>query len=395
MVGVRTPIGRYRGIQPIELDWTRGQLLVLGNTSVISNPINTQTDWVAEIACDNPCWYTIAPAGTSAVPVAAKAGAGSQYLPPNSPRYIYVPAGWVVAVVSASGAGNFTIVPSFPGVTGTTPFLLDQLSATSTAAFSFRKLRAAYTGGAMSVRRGSDSTTATIGFTPTGDFDLTGYTAFVGVSGSGLGNGFIATWFDQSTGTNNATQATAGNQPQIILNTQNGRPCARGNGTSVSMATTGGANLANPETLLLTARLNLAPGAYANFVEYSTTQTVDQSSAIGAGDVNWWFGGSNLDGAVYDSTVSFDTNTHNFIKIANGTTLTFYLDSGGASTGGGAITGFSGGNTHIGLFAQSADVSPANFLQGDLFEFVAFQAAFTAGQVSVGYSNPKAYFRTP
>jgi hypothetical protein len=100
---------------------------------------------------------------------------------------------------------------------------LDQLSAPSAAAYSLRKLRNAYTGSAIRVRRSSDNAELDIGFAASGDLNTTALLTFVG-----SGNGFVATWYDQSGNGRNAAQATAGSQPQIVSNgaieTQNGRP---------------------------------------------------------------------------------------------------------------------------------------------------------------------------
>jgi len=79
------------------------------------------------------------------------------------------------------------------------------------AAYSVRKLRTAYSGSAIRVRRSSDNTESDIGFTALGNLDTTALTTFC--SGT---NGFVTTWYDQSGNARNATQTTASNQPQIV-----------------------------------------------------------------------------------------------------------------------------------------------------------------------------------
>ena len=88
--------------------------------------------------------------------------------------------------------------------------LLDTYSGAA-AAYSLRKLRTAYTGSAIRVRRASDNTEQDIGFTALGALDTTTLTTFC--SGT---NGFVKTWYDQSGNSANATQSTAANQPQIV-----------------------------------------------------------------------------------------------------------------------------------------------------------------------------------
>ena len=89
--------------------------------------------------------------------------------------------------------------------------LLDSYPNAS-AAYSLRKLRSAYAGNCIRVRRSSDNTEQNIGFVNNA-LDTTTLLTFCGV-----GNGFVTTWYDQSSNGNNATQTTAANQPQIVSN---------------------------------------------------------------------------------------------------------------------------------------------------------------------------------
>lgn len=93
-------------------------------------------------------------------------------------------------------------IQSFVGLLDTYP--------NAAAAYSVRKLRAAYTGSAIRVRRSSDNTEQDIGFSG-GNLDTTSLTSFCG-----SGDGFVTTWYDQSGNARNATQTTAANQPQIV-----------------------------------------------------------------------------------------------------------------------------------------------------------------------------------
>jgi hypothetical protein len=78
------------------------------------------------------------------------------------------------------------------------------------AAYSVRKLKAAYTGSAIRVRRSSDNTEQDIGFI-SNDLDTSSLASFCG-----SGNGFVTTWYDQSGNARDVTQETAANQPQIV-----------------------------------------------------------------------------------------------------------------------------------------------------------------------------------
>ena len=110
------------------------------------------------------------------------------------------------------------------------------------AAYSLRKLRTAYAGSAIRVRRSSDNAEADIGFTTAGDLDTVALLAHCGA-----GNGFVTTWYDQTTNTRNAIQATAANQPRMVnagvVETVSGRP---------AIFTTAGLSMSNAGAFLVT-----------------------------------------------------------------------------------------------------------------------------------------------
>lgn len=101
--------------------------------------------------------------------------------------------------------------------------VLDKLTVSPVRAYSTRKLRAAYSGNAIRVRRSSDNAEADIAFTPSGDLDETALLSHVGA-----GDGFISTWYDQSTLGLDAFEPTAANQPRIVssgtIDKKNSRP---------------------------------------------------------------------------------------------------------------------------------------------------------------------------
>jgi hypothetical protein len=90
-----------------------------------------------------------------------------------------------------------------------TPLLLDSYP-NAAVAYSLRKLRNAYSGNAIRVRRSSDNAEQDIGFI--GNLlDTASLLTFCGV-----GNGFVTTWYDQSVNNNNASIPTASSQAQIV-----------------------------------------------------------------------------------------------------------------------------------------------------------------------------------
>jgi hypothetical protein len=115
-------------------------------------------------------------------------------------------------------------------VTTLAPSLLLDLYPSAAAAYSVRKLRTAYTGSAIRVRRSSDNTEQNIGFV-NNVLDTSTLTSFC--SGT---NGFVTTWYDQSGNGRDATQTTASNQPQIVSSgsviTLNGKPSMKFDGSN-------------------------------------------------------------------------------------------------------------------------------------------------------------------
>ena len=101
--------------------------------------------------------------------------------------------------------------------------LLDTYTGAA-AAYSLRKLRTAYTGSAIRVRRSNDNAETDIGFNCFGELDTVSLAAHCGSN-----DGFVKTWYDQSGNANNATQTTAAQQPKIYdgstgVVTENGKP---------------------------------------------------------------------------------------------------------------------------------------------------------------------------
>lgn len=89
--------------------------------------------------------------------------------------------------------------------------LLDEVSG-AIGGFSFRKLRNAYTGNCIIVRRSNDNELDTIGFV-NNYLDTTKLKTFCGANSC-----FVRTWYDQSDGSlvANANQTTLANQPRIV-----------------------------------------------------------------------------------------------------------------------------------------------------------------------------------
>lgn len=126
------------------------------------------------------------------------------------------PAVTSTPTTTPSGTPAITTTPTLTTTPTTTPtpspvpLLLDTYP--SLVAYSLRKLRTAYTGSAIRVRRTSDNTEQDIGFV-NNQLDTSALSSFVGSS-----TGRITRWYNQgsSGGVNNFIQSSAGSQPFIV-----------------------------------------------------------------------------------------------------------------------------------------------------------------------------------
>jgi hypothetical protein len=87
--------------------------------------------------------------------------------------------------------------------------LLDTYTGAKVA-YAVTKLRTAYAGSCIRVRRDNDDAEQDIGFSGN-NLDESALTTFVGAN-----NAYVTTWYDQSGNGDNLTQATSTNQPQIV-----------------------------------------------------------------------------------------------------------------------------------------------------------------------------------
>jgi hypothetical protein len=109
------------------------------------------------------------------------------------------------------------------------PLPLDDIDADG--GYSTRKIRNAYSGPCLRVRRASDNAEADIAFNGVGDLDTAALLSHCGGS-----SGFVSVFYDQSGAGKDLSQSTAGNQPKIVnsgaVEVENGRPCVRFYGLS-------------------------------------------------------------------------------------------------------------------------------------------------------------------
>lgn len=270
-----------------------------------------------------------------------------------------------------------------------TSLLLDTYP-NAAAAYSVRKLRTAYAGSALRVRRSSDNAESDIGFDINGNLDESALTTFVGA-----GNGFVTTWYDQSGNGRNVTQSTAGNQPQIVASgvviKENSRPSMRFDGSNDNLFnTTTGFAVNNITQYVVSTRDTagvlqsvcstgiLAGSAIGFGFNYSDTnllsqQTRDLSTAIGSGDY------SNVQGNI--SLIS---------SINTSSAINTYYNGGNLISTPATLSGNS--NTYITLGARynTLNVS-ALFLNGKISEYVFWQNNLSANINAIN-NNINSYY---
>jgi hypothetical protein len=187
----------------------------------------------------------------------------------------------VLQVIANSNYG----IQTMPAVTLTiadddsTIMLLDQVSVTAAAAYSLRKLRAAYTGAALRVLRILDNAQQDIGFDGLGNLDTAALLSFIG-----SGTGYIIRWYDQSGNGRDTASAQGGRCVNAgILQTRQGRP-------SITQSTSEGQPIP----------IGYLPTAVNSYwtINYVAGQLVGANRRILSGDANsnnnwllgWWNG---------------------------------------------------------------------------------------------------------
>jgi hypothetical protein len=205
------------------------------------------------------------------------------------------------------------------------PLPLDTL-APAAGAYSFRKLRTAYAGPAMKLRRTTGGT-QDIGLTAGGDFDTAAASAFCAATTC-----FVDTWYDQSGNTGNVVQATTTAQPTYVADCGNGKPCIQASGAQSAPKLVTAANL-TPATgktsLNAVARRNVQSSAYCYPVSVGDGFPGNQLYIDGGGGSSAW---ALTDGTSFLTATPAEGVFHAVIGLINGAGSLIGID--GAETTG-------------------------------------------------------------
>ncbi len=271
---------------------------------------------------------------------------------------------------------------------------LDSLP-TPGAAYSVRRLRSAYAGPLIRVRRSSDNTELDISASGTGcgDLDTAALLAFVGA-----GNGFIRTWYDQSGNGLNITQTTNGNQPRIVSagtvdTITGGKPGVRWLGTPNAQALTAAAPFASSSELTVNMvhqevvrknswawilALNADPGG-----------RISTHMAWGDGVIYWDIGGCCAAPNRISTTMPVAVGTANvFSYVSSASTSTRAIYANGTSFLTGTPVTSTVSRVHLGSDGAAA-------MNGFFSEFLVFPNLLTSGERRTIELSQKTYYSTP
>jgi hypothetical protein len=202
--------------------------------------------------------------------------------------------------------------------------LLDTYSGAA-AAYSVRKLRNAHSGACMRIRRASDDAETDIGFDSNGDLDTAAIASHCGASA-----GYCVTWVDQSGNGNNATQSTAGSQPQIYngtaVVTENGKPALDLDGND-NLRVLFASAYSQPNNYFVTATLDTTASATVLLSGHTSSSKRNQPE-LTSGNLWQMYAGSAL-----TSSTSGDTDQHLHNCLFNGASSEYYLDGSSIASG--------------------------------------------------------------
>lgn len=205
--------------------------------------------------------------------------------------------------------GRRVVIPSpgvqvwTPGIAAAASYVLDGISNVA-AAYSLRKLRSAYAGSAVRVRRSSDSTEQDIGFASDGEFDTAAFSSFIGG-----GTGYVKTWYDQSGNSRDLSQSTTDSQASIVLSILNSKPGLSFDGTNDFLRTSA-FTLNQPAhfVILLKLRTAVLNDYYFDGFSGDNSSLIETGPGSAADSATMYSGG-------YGANVSIGTTNFNILSV--------------------------------------------------------------------------------
>jgi len=300
-----------------------------------------------------------------------------------------LPTGTLTLSVTVSTAAGGTGAARTNSATPTlTARALDGLSPA--AAYSTRRLRSAYAGPLLQLRRSTDNATQDIGTTVAGGLDVIALTNFCGAASC-----FVTTWYDQSGNARHASQATASLQPRLVnagtLETENSLPSLYFSGAASATLKTANVALGFSSNTLVAVCRNIGTGA--------TTGGIIASGSGGWGVYYYSIVGYTLDGSGAGSTNSANTSpTSTFVQMsgvyASASTANSSIYLNGTLAENYTGTGVSVANTSspIELGGRTVGGFTTRVFTGRISEAVMFSGAITTTNRQALEQNQGAWF---
>jgi predicted RecA/RadA family phage recombinase len=265
-------------------------------------------------------------------------------------------------------------------------------------ASGLHKLRAAYTGPAVRVRRSSDNLEQDIGFNGN-DLDTVALRNF-----TGTGSGYIKTWYDQSGNVRHLTQTVAGRQARVInagvIDVLNAKPTAVFDGiddyytdSNTGLYAAGSATL----SVVMKAPTPTAAATKVLVSESSNTATYEKPAyrLLRSSEARLNVQIASQDAYVFAKSAgsAFDDRGHAAYSTDTGSVITTHVDG---------ILGVNSpytrsGTLNLNNFSVGASVQAAtnNYYLGSLSEFTTWTSALSSTQQAPGQANQKSYYALP
>ncbi len=263
------------------------------------------------------------------------------------------------------------------------------------AAYSVRRLRSAYSGPLIRVRRSSDNAELDINASGTGcgDLDIIALTAFAGANSA-----FVKTWYDQSGNGHNVSQTVNGNQPRIVnsgtLDVINGaRAGLRWIGSIAGQMLVATAPF--PSSGELTVNMVHKEVGRKNSWAWMLATDSDPGGRIsthmawGDGRIYWDIGGCCGSPNRIQTTMPVSvgsTNVFSFVSSASASSRAIYANGTSFLTG----TPVTSTVSRINLGSTGA-----NAMNGMFGEFLVFPNLLTSGERRTIELSQKTYYSTP
>jgi Alpha-L-arabinofuranosidase B, catalytic len=301
-------------------------------------------------------------------------------------RILFLLVGLLLALVALGAQAAMKAGPNMAGpghhrlraaAGGAPP--LDGL-ATPTGAYSFRKLRSAYAGNAVRLRRASDNAELDIGFLGATGFTGAPWNEAAATSHCAATTCFIKTRYDQSGAAKDLVQASAAAQPPLIFNCKGVLPCWRiASSATLSWATSTTTPATGVVSISVVANRDSGTGSCFWLRQNVNNNRLQATSAV----ANQWvlFGGT---GGTITAVVT-DGAWHAAQAVVNAAASGLTVD--GTTTTGTVTGNVAAGVTGI-LGSTTSVCSGAE-------EIIWDNVALTAGEIAALTANQRSYWGTP